>query len=678
MPEYNIKISELDAFTAPRSTEDFLPLVDSSSMTTYRATIQDIGSLMTHSIYADTASISLYNPTAVSASHADDADRAVSASYALSSSHARLADSASYYPPPTVQVSASWASRSLQSQYSTRSLDVDTAGRIYNFPYWVSATAGAGNGNLNTYSPIAIATGFGANATYGPVVIDSGSTLVIAPGSASYIPYYWFDQEPSFSITRYNTQANMIYSDWGPGGISSYWPITSQTFIGCDQRFWLFLTGSNPLIRGTNQYFSGSAGGPESGSWYTIPDMAGGITASFNNKWVRLISSDGWWEASYPNYGGVSQHPGLGEMSQAYINLGGLIKLEADTPVGVDPVGGNKSNSKSVIWAHIFTGMWGSPPQITILSSNYYGRQLIKSLRMGCGYGRDPLYYLDILIDNTTAGDEYISIDAQSFNGGIRFLSIPNWGPWPALDTGSNDIHYDSRQLIVPNAPGHYSAIDPVSKRMNYYLQGKNVVINPTINEITESGLAYSPNASTMSLHVSGGINASKGFYCANNAGLTTKVTYGTTNLYFSGGILIQKEPPDGVVVPPVGTPCNGTSTYGGGKAMPNEQTWNLGSGTGVVKVHFYTYGYPDRLQVIFDSNVILNTGYRGDASQQAALNSDLASYSSASEYIAGGKVLTASFYKNSATTTAKVQVFGPGSGTKWDYWISCPGQPIS
>ena len=155
-------------------------------------------------------------------------------------------------------------------------------------------------------------------------------------------------------------------------------------------------------------------------------------------------------------------------------------------------------------------------------------------------------------------------------------------------------------------------------------------------------------------------------------------MTYGTTNLYFSGGILIQKEPPDGVVIPPTTTPCNGGATFTGGPAMPSEETWNLGSGTGVVTIHFLTYTYPDRLQVYFDGNVMVNTGYRGTTNYQADLSSRLALYGSASECIAGGPVLTASFYKNSSTTTCKVQVFGPGSGTAWKYWISCPGQPIS
>src|ERR1035438_5441000 len=79
MSEFNIKISELnDVNPNPPSTEDFSPLVHSASMTTYKATIQDIGSLITHSIYADTASVALFYPPVISASHANNADKSIS------------------------------------------------------------------------------------------------------------------------------------------------------------------------------------------------------------------------------------------------------------------------------------------------------------------------------------------------------------------------------------------------------------------------------------------------------------------------------------------------------------------------------------------------------------------------------------------------------------------------
>ncbi len=686
---HSIKISELDPiYSASILTEDFFPLVHSQSMTTYRATLEAIGQLMTHSIYADTAS---YSAGAISASHADWADNSISASYAKTASWALNI--------PSV-LSASWASRSMiagtadqalyasrshDAWYATRSLDVDTSGRIYNFPYWntVDGTPGT-NGALQKYSPLsAIPSWFSASWTWtaaGPLIIDSGSTLVIAPNSASYVPYYWFDQDPKFTLTRYNGQANMINANWGPGGLQSYWPITSQTFIGNDQRFWYFYTASNPSWPWTtNEYFSGSAGGPLSGSWNTIPAMAGGISSSFNKKWVRIISADSWWTASFPQYGGASQHPAAGAMTMTYGNLGGLIKLQANTPVGTDPIGGDKSNAQSTIWAHIFTGMWGSPPQITILSSNNYSRQLITALRMGCGYGHDPVFYLDMLIDNTTAGDEYIRFEAQSFNGGIRFLSIPNWGPWLPIDTASNDVHYDWRHLTVPNAPGHYSGIDARYHRMSHYFQGQTVVINPTINEITQSGLAYAPNASTLSLHVSGGINASERFYCNNNPGLTTKVTYGTTNLYFSGGILIDKYPPD-TYVPPTSIPCGTSLKYKGGQAMPSEQFFTLGSATGPVIVRYDMYINPDRLQVWFDGVVKYDTGYRGLNTVKSIRDAGLVAHGSGSEtsspiYEPGQGQFT--WYKDSATNYCMIQVFAPGAGTAWNYTMSCPNGPL-
>ena len=107
-------------------------------------------------------------------------------------------------------------------------------------------------------------------------------------------------------------------------------------------------------------------------------------------------------------------------------------------------------------------------------------------------------------------------------------------------DTGSNDITQDRTQLIVPTAPGFYSNVDPL---MNYNIHGKNVVIWPTYNQITQSGLAVLSVASNQSLFVSGNISTNTAYCCDDNVGLTTKVTYGTTNLFFSGGILIGKQP---------------------------------------------------------------------------------------------------------------------------------------
>lgn len=68
----SIRISQLNSFTTIKD-EDFIPLVDSSSLTTYRVTVIAFNDWL-----ADSGS-------AVSASYALNADNAVSASWASSS-----------------------------------------------------------------------------------------------------------------------------------------------------------------------------------------------------------------------------------------------------------------------------------------------------------------------------------------------------------------------------------------------------------------------------------------------------------------------------------------------------------------------------------------------------------------------------------------------------------------
>lgn len=566
MPEYNIKISELNPFVLPVKTEDYFPLVDSSSVTTFRATIQDIGQLMTHSIYADTASM-----TTGVAAQALFATSASWASESISASYAKTASWALHVPN---QLSCSWASRSLysdfaksasyashshDSDYSTRSLDVDTHGYVYNIPYWVSNTPGANlNGNLTAYSPLSLITDeylvYSVPKTMaGPLIIDSGSTLTIA-GSNKYSPYPWFD----YTMSRYNPDTNKLNKGWGPGGLQSFWPITSHTFVGTDQRFYNFWTASvnvQPWITSSNvyqftsSYYSGSAGDATSGSWQQIPQGPGAISSSFNGKWMR-IASWGGNPSTLHQPEGVASHASRGEVSQGqYQDWGGLIRIQINTSVGNVPGIGDKTNSNQIIYMFIQAGVWATAPAVQIISTNNYGYQLIKTGRLYYSSGGDdPWMALDFQLDSFSNADDVFSVFVQSW-GGVRFLEYPNFGPWPFWNANA-----DLRTLNFPIAPGHYDAVTPTTKNLNYYIQGTPVVINPTLNEMTCSGLFNSSLASRQSLHVSGGINTNTKFYCDNHAGLTTVVNYGNFNLYFSGGILVDKYPPDGIVIPPAPT----------------------------------------------------------------------------------------------------------------------------
>ena len=676
MQEYNIKISELDAFPSVSDTphtEDFFPMVNSSSMTTYRTTIQDIGMLITRSIYADTSSyLTNYAPT-ISASYASasmSASYAVSSSYAISASHANLADSASYYPPQNQTISASWASRSLQSWYATHSMDVDTHGVPYNFPYWTSNTPGTGNGNLQMDSPLVY---YPVSGDAGLLAVDSASTML-----TSYRPYPL--HRPDFQVWQYRDGANVAYvNDTNNIGIQSFWPITSQTFVGTDQRQWSFSSASN-FTPYTNSYYSGSAGDASSGSFYTIPLAVGALASVFNGKWVRFVSL-----GDNQNNGGdsdpgtvIADHASMGEAT--FIPgeiMKGLISLQAYTWDTSESERG--AWSQIDLWVHCGAQGNGNP-SATVLHVHNQG-QIIRAFRITGVYGGgpDPTFAIDMLIDGLHQHERQLTVFAQSWQG-IRFLKWLNVDPWPVVNTGSNDIRQDSTQLIFPAAPGYYSN---APKALNYYIQGKSVVIWPNPNEITQSGLAVPALAITHSLFVSGGINTNTAYYCNNSQGLSTRVTYGTTNLYFSGGILINKYPPDIVPPAPIGVPCGTTLAFGGNDyGMPDVQSVTLGSSTGPVLFHFDAYTVPNRFQVLFENIVVIDTGYRGNTTYQSALNTALAGYGSASSTIISPGSGTTVFQKNTATSVAMCKIFSPninlpGASNAWNFTMSCPSQPL-
>lgn len=118
---------------------------------------------------------------------------------------------------------------------------------------------------------------------------------------------------------------------------------------------------------------------------------------------------------------------------------------------------------------------------------------------------------------------------------------------------------------------------------------------------------------------------------------------------------------------------CGVANTFNGGQSFPSETTITLGSGTGEVVLSFNAFGVPDKFIVEFDGVEVINTGYRGNTSEQAALNSALGSLGLPPETIVATGEGIASFTKSTATTTAVVKVFAPLDGTAWNYTLECP-----
>jgi len=176
---------------------------------------------------------------------------------------------------------------------------------------------------------------------------------------------------------------------------------------------------------------------------------------------------------------------------------------------------------------------WSGNPHAVVYNAE--GAGLVKAIRItgnssyAPGNG-DPFQTLDLRMDAFNANDHIMWVMLESW-GGIRFLNHPSLAP-PELTS--------SVQLTFPPRPGFYS-LATANTDLAYNFSGRKVIIDPSATLVTASGQM---SAFQHSLNVSGGINTNTKFYCNNVAGLTTKVTYGTTNLYFSGGILIDKVPP--------------------------------------------------------------------------------------------------------------------------------------
>lgn len=133
-----------------------------------------------------------------------------------------------------------------------------------------------------------------------------------------------------------------------------------------------------------------------------------------------------------------------------------------------------------------------------------------------------------------------------------------------------------------------------------------------------------------------------------------------------------DSELPD-VIVPDEQHACGTEVQYTGGETFPRIIQIDLGTGTGNVTLTFQAFNIPDKFIVTFDDVQVINTGYRGSASQQAALNNGLIAKGVAPETIFGGGAGSASFNKNSATQFAYVYVFAPLANTQWNFTLHCP-----
>lgn len=116
---------------------------------------------------------------------------------------------------------------------------------------------------------------------------------------------------------------------------------------------------------------------------------------------------------------------------------------------------------------------------------------------------------------------------------------------------------------------------------------------------------------------------------------------------------------------------CGQQYTYSGGQNYPERYMFNLNA-TGSSTLTYQAYGIPDKWVIIQDGNIILDTGYRGSADNQTALNNALAELGLPPETIQGVGSGTAQFTVSSLSPIY-VYIYAPMSGTSFQTTISCP-----
>lgn len=563
-----IKISELNPIPTVPTGDDFFPLVDSGSMTTYRTTIAALAFALTSSQQVSGSKFS---------------SGSLFASSSVSASHALISDNVTLY------------------------------GYSGNVPYWSGSATFINdtgiNGNLGYSSPLFIS--FSVLAWPGIVGVGGAPALDGSPVTPDPVNHPYFSYGSGF---RYQANTPDANGGFGVGGINTPWPIISQ-FVGTDQV--IFQVGTSAGGTQTNMVWSGSA---NSGSYVTLTPGLGNLSQVFNGKWVRVVCTSGF--AYNGTSSVISMNAAKGEIGQGRgggIGLFGRIKFIART--SLFPA----SATEQIIDLNIHDQWYGGGISANVDQASTFGKDIIKTIRAsiwspptasaadpthapGGSGSRDPMVAIDVFIDDLVPEDDALHIACYSW-GGIKFLNEVNVDPPPLRDTGSwgTVTPQDATYLMIPVEPGFYTSLDRVAR--NYNLHGLPVTIQPHRNIHTGSAWDNPIYRNPYSLNVYGPVNSTTQFYCDDTAGQSgTIVGYDPTtsvwkSMVYKGGILVNSA---SSVTSPVGaadTVGIGTIMAYGGIVPPNN--WMECDGTVLL-----TASYQNLYTAIGNTDALSAYGY--------------------------------------------------------------------
>jgi len=140
---------------------------------------------------------------------------------------------------------------------------------------------------------------------------------------------------------------------------------------------------------------------------------------------------------------------------------------------------------------------------------------------------------------------------------------------------------------------------------------------------------------------------------------------------------------------------CGATTLFSGGQSYPQTDTVFMGEDTGEVTLNYNAYTVPDRFIVKYNDFILIDTGYRGSsaydfggANRQTFINSlsgltdpvlgttypDLVNFTDDGyPRILGSGLGSLSYTKYNTDPLITIEVYGPISGTAWEYNITCP-----
>lgn len=334
-------------------------------------------------------------------------------------------------------------------------------------------------------------------------------------------------------------------------------------------------------------------------------------------------------------------------------------------------------------------------------------------------YGVDPFVELGLVFNRN--GIEVARIIAETsgsitgvfFEGDtidVRQVTFPTVFPWTpssnanlTIDRNTVEVYNDNRTIQVTELQNYTIVIPTGTTVYDVTCTGSSTAMGyKTYALFTNNGLAQNrlrvnidDNTTTdfvINVQPATGGPSTFNFNVLDNADLMTvtiynqsvydvscEVTgtggYSDSSVILAGGNNVLSNVPKGnveVTTIPVFS-CGESTPYTGGEAFPTEIVINLGSAMGTVNFDFDAQSIPDKFIVEFDSIEVINTGYRGNTTEQANLDAALAARGLPPETITAPGNGTTSFFKGTATTTALVKVYGPLAGTSWSFTMECP-----